>query len=398
LKLANPLILFLGIWSFTYFLFSLHLSDLLIDDADGARYLLASIILPFAGAFLIVSGARWRFGAGIVDSVRAHFSWLVRGHLPSLTKKLAVLSGIWVAITLVEIVVSKGIPILWLITGSNLSYLDFGIPSVHGFTNSLLLASALVSLAVYFETSQRKFLILPIGTIIWALLVISRNLLLVSLLQNVFLWLRYRAENVGRSLAKGAALAVLVLYVFGVVGDLRTGADNFLALAAPTFEVPKWLPSGFLWAYIYLVTPLNNMLFNLRNVIPLNTGALPNTFSLLLPSILRDVLLPPTVDANSGLVTQAFNVGSAFIGPYQDAGMLGVAVYSGLCGFISAVFWYKRSLFGYLGYCVFAQCIFFSNFFNHFLNLPVIFQFVWLAIYSTRFRLPYGVAAKWKYA
>jgi oligosaccharide repeat unit polymerase len=398
MQLANPLILFFSIWSFTYFLFSLHLSDLLISDADGARYLLAAIMLPFAGAFLLVSAARSRFGAGTVDDVRKHFSWLVCGSLPSLTKKLTVLSGIWVIITLVEILVSKGIPILWLITGADRSYLDFGIPSVHGFTNSLLLASALVSLALYFETNQRKFLVLPIGTIVWALLVISRNLLLVSLLQNVFLWLRYKAGKAGRSFAKATVLGVLVLYVFGVVGDLRTGADHFVAVAAPTFEVPKWLPSGFLWAYIYLVTPLNNMLFNLRNVIPLNTGALPNTFSLLLPSILRDALLPPTVDANSGLVSQAFNVGSAFIGPYQDAGLLGVAVYSGLCGLISGAFWYKRSLFGYLGYCVFAQCIFFSNFFNHFLNLPVIFQFFWLAIYTTRFKFPESIGTKWKYA
>jgi oligosaccharide repeat unit polymerase len=385
-QLTNPVIIFLGIWSLTFLLFNLHLSDLLIDDTSSMVTLLAAIIVPFCCTYLMISGVRGRLvtHASSQGSTRQEFHHLMATHYDSLRSKVPILFLVWCAISVVEIIVSKGIPMVWLLTGGGLSYGEFGIPSLHGMTNSLLLSTALVSLALYFHSGRRVFLIIPVVSTVWSILVISRNLLLVNLLQSFILWLRYYARNAAKGLTRSVVFGFIVLYVFGVVGDVRTGADKFIAVAQPSFELPKWLPSGFFWAYIYITTPLNNMVFNLLNIHPLNTGAMPNTLALLLPSVLRAQLIPGDDDASGNLVTQAFNVSSAFVGPYQDLGVPGVFAYSALCGVVSTIFWYKRSLLGHLGYVVFAQCLFFSNFFNHFLYLPILFQLVWLFFYKTK--------------
>lgn len=263
--------------------------------------------------------------------------------------------------------------------------MQFGIHSIHGFTNSLLLACALVSFALYLHTRRRSFLIMPFVSVIWATAVISRNLLLVNLVQCFILWLRFYARNAGRIFLKSLVYGFAILYVFGVIGDMRTGARNFLQLAQPTVTIPSWVPSGAFWAYMYVTTPLNNMVFDVINVKPLDTGALPHTLKLLLPSVIRGMIVGKNVDRSESLVTQAFNVSSAFAGPYKDEGVPGIIVYSALIGLLCAVFWYKRSFAGYFGYTVLAQCLFFSNFYNHFMYLPIIFQLFWFYIYKIKF-------------
>ncbi len=386
MQLTHPLVIFLGVWCLTFALFGLHLSYLLIDNVGSTITLFIIITVPFCCAYLMVSSVHARLspGGGARTAARAEFAEIVAARYDSLRRRVPLLSLLWMGISVVEIIASKGVPLVWAFTGSSLTYADFGIPSLHGLTNSLLLATALVSLCLYFHSGRRVFLIMPILSTVWSIVVVSRNLLLVNLLQGFILWLRFYARNAAKALTRALLFGVAVLYVFGVVGDLRTGADKFVALAQPTFALPDWLPSGFFWAYIYITTPLNNMLFNLANIQPLNTGALPNTLSLLLPSVLRAAVLPVDGDTGGDLVTSAFNVSSAFIGPYQDVGLPGVFVYSALCGLVSTAFWYKRSFVGYLGYVVFAQCLFFSNFFNHFLYLPILFQFFWFYVYKIR--------------
>jgi len=380
-------VIFLGVWILTFALFSLHLSALLLQSPRDALSLFLVITVPFLCGYGIIwaINARLRPDKWQDSEVRRHFSLSIESRLDSLRRKLLVFSCIWAAISVVEIVASRGLPIVWLFTGSGLRYSDFGIPSLHGFTNSLLLATSLVSTGLYFHTGRRRFLIMPVVSLLWSVVVISRNLLLVNVLQMFLLWMRFYARNIVRTLARSLLFALAILYVFGVVGDIRTGARNFINVAQPTVEIPAWVPSGFFWAYMYLTTPANNMLYDVLTVRPLDTGALPNTLSLLLPSVLRTTLLPNAGDSSANLVAQAFNVSSAYEGPYQDEGVPGIFVYSALIALVSTIFWYKRSLIGYFGYCVLAQCIFFSNFYNHFLYLPVVFQFFWFYVYRTRF-------------
>ena len=65
---------------------------------------------------------------------------------------------------------------------------------------------------------------------------------------------------------------------------MRSNRNAFISLAQPKFTYPDYLPSGFLWVYIYLVSPLNNVINNLDyspTYLPVNT-VLP-----LFPSFIR---------------------------------------------------------------------------------------------------------------
>lgn len=387
MQLTSPVIIFLAVWGATYALYSLHLSALLIESPATVVVLL-TIAVPFLCGCALVSAINYRLQphSATPGELRADFSRQLTACWRSLSGKLMFLSLLWAGISAVEVVVSKGIPIVWIFTGAGKSYQDFGIHSLHGFTNSLLLASSVISLALYFQTRRRSFLIMPVVSTFWAILVVSRNLLLVNVVQLFILWFRYYARNVGRILSRSLIFGFAILYVFGAVGDARTGADRFVGLAEPTVTIPAWVPSGFFWAYVYITTPLDNMVYNVLNVEPTMEPTLPNTLSSLLPSVVRSSLVSANDSASEDLVSQAFNASSAFIGPYQDQGLPGVFVFSALIGIACTIFWYKRSLFGHFGYCVLAQCLFFSNFWNHFLDLPVIFQLFWFYLYSIRFR------------
>jgi hypothetical protein len=125
-------------------------------------------------------------------------------------------------------------------------------------------------------------------------------------------------------------LFVATFLIFGYLGDIRSGRDNIIAVAAPSFEYPDWLPSAFIWFYLYVSTPLNNVNFNIDlapNYFPLETAS---TF---IPSFAREGF----VNALGGsrqwdLVSETFNVSSLLQSVLSDFGVSGAMVFMLVCG------------------------------------------------------------------
>jgi oligosaccharide repeat unit polymerase len=199
-------------------------------------------------------------------------------------------------------------------------------------------------------------------------------MMIVLLIQYLMLFLDKNRIS-ARILLRYAAGALIMVLIFGVIGDLRSGAEAFLALAQPSENFPKWMPSGFLWVYMYLTTPLNNLQFDVNKEMISYDLSFPNTLSLLFPSVIRNVLFDNS-SAEDTLVTQAFNVGTAFQGPYLDCGRFGIFVFGFVVGFVSGCYYRNRSsLYFKISYSVIAQCCLLSIFYNHFCYLPILFQF-----------------------
>jgi oligosaccharide repeat unit polymerase len=303
-----------------------------------------------------------------------------------LTKWLRIAFIVWAILTLIEVVVSGGVPLLWLIQGSSKTYFDFGIASVHGLLNSLILAIGLTEFAIFAITGKRKHLWMPAFVLVWSLIAVTRNMLIVILIECAIVWAMTRGIG-WKTLAKASLSFLALILVFGYIGDLRTGGETFRQLAEPSPNYPEWLPSGVLWVYIYVGTPINNMVNTVQSTAPLNSPLFPNATSLLFPSVIREVIYNPTTisDALSGdLVSDAFNVSTAYVGAFQDFGMAGVAGFSIVLGWLSAHFWRDRSLRGSLIYAVMGQCLIVSIFFNHLFYLPVITQVIWLYMFLPR--------------
>ena len=123
---------------------------------------------------------------------------------------------------------------------------------------------------------------------------------------------------------------IAAFLIFGYLGDIRSGRNVIIALGAPTFEYPDWLPSAFIWFYLYVCTPLNNVNHNIDitpNYFPLETAGS------LIPSFARNAFL----GAFSGtqqwdLVSDNFNVGSLLQSFLVDFGVTGSIFFTLLCG------------------------------------------------------------------
>lgn len=372
--LLHPIVLFTVVWLTVALLYAMHLSKLLIFNTGEVLDVILTILATYLVTVSAVLGTRWVLVKTFPGRLQA--KPIDESKLDARLKRYFL---IWIAATIVEIIVSGGIPIVWLVQGSSKTYFDFGIPSLHGLLNALLLSLSLCNMGLFLRYGRKRHLVVPVFVMFWSAMVITRNMMIVNLLQCVLIWLRMRAVRY-TTIMLIAIVAAAALLVFGFIGDLRTGAEAFRALAQPTDTYPTWLPSGVLWVYIYLTTPINNVVFTIHSWTPTFNVLFPNTTSLLFPSVLRNAIYP--MDASTlgtgDLVTEAFNVSTAFAGPYQDFGTLGVVAFTALIGFCAAIYWTRNSFKHALIYAVIGQCLLMTVFYNHFFYLPIISQIGWI--------------------
>jgi oligosaccharide repeat unit polymerase len=375
--ILSPLSLKWGIWIAIFFLYSLNLSKLLLFDLGEFPHVLFAILLPFSSAILL--SKLLATGGKRVVAPDEYTLEVINWRLVSR------LCQVWGIATILEIIVSGGVPLLWIIIGNGKTYFDFGLQSLHGLLNALLSSVTLLFTYAAVRSGRKKFWIIPIFTILWSVITITRQMFIVTVIEMAVLILLVKGITL-RAALKLLFSVFLVVLVFGIVGDVRSGADEFLQLAQPTANWPLWLPSGFLWVYIYMVTPLNNLLNTTISASIQCSPLFPGTLSLAFPSIIRGIVFgdKATEFWSGDLVTEAFNVSTAYIAPYQDCGILGMSIYSFLLGLAAHYFWRKNSLNGFLGYAVIAECIISSIFFNHLFYLPIIFQLFFLRIFVAK--------------
>jgi oligosaccharide repeat unit polymerase len=369
--------MFCGTWLLVLALYAGHMSALLQYSTEDVVKFEAPLLLSFLIALAIamflptrlILPARWMLSAD-------------RATIQMLDKRLRFWFRLWAVCSVAEIIVSGGVPIVWIVTGNPKTYMDFGIPSIHGLLNSMLLAIAITRLAMAFRFGRKKDYIIPACTVFWGTCLITRQVIIVLLLEAIIVYC-YQRRLRAKQLLKGVFGASAFIYCFGLLGDFRSGASSFLALAQPTANFPDWLPSGFLWVYIYLTTPINNLLFTIQTSHPAYDPRFTNTLSALLPTLLRNIVFDSVSlqAANGELVADAFNVSTAYAAPFQDFGWLGILIFTVVFAGMAGIFWRKYTLRDQLCYAVVCQCLILTVFYNHFFYLPVIFQILWLYVF-----------------
>jgi oligosaccharide repeat unit polymerase len=375
----HPLVIFWSVWAVTVGLYEMHFSELLIFSSSQVMTVVAWIVIPFTLTTLLYLAYRsWNplnLSAFYLDT---------NFQIEKLRRRLSIAFTIWAMLTVVEIFLSGGLPILWLIQGSSKTYFDFGIPTFHGLLNSLLQSIGLISFALYALTRRRGFLWMPGFVIMWSIIVVTRNMLIVMLIECGVVWVMIRGLS-KKTLTKAVIGVIALILVFGYIGDFRSGgAESFRGVAEPSQNYPEWLPSGALWVYIYMATPINNLVNTVQTTHPVYDPLFPYATSQLLPTVLRKIVYDPATvsELPSGdLVTEALNVSTAYLGPFRDFGMFGIACFSIILAYAAGHFWRDRSLRGSLAYAILAQCVILSIFFNHLFYLPIITQVLWLYVF-----------------
>jgi oligosaccharide repeat unit polymerase len=387
--LLNPVVIASLVWVSVVGLYALHLSKILVYATDDVVVISLWIWLPVA----IVATLFWALRRmTLSSSCGSSGKW--HPNLNLLEKRLKLWSRVWLVAAVFETIVSGGVPLLWLFQNTAKNYDSYGVTSVHGIVKSLFIALALCRFSLWVVTGARRHLKLPIFALVWALILVDRSMFLVCVIEYVVVYLRFRNVRVA-TLVKIAMGGMLFIFGFGVIGDLRLqgSSDVFRALAQPTENYPTWLPSGVLWAYIYTTTPINNLVHTVHVTTPLHSFLFPNTLALFFPTVIRNLLYGVQVgDVLSGqLVNNAFNASTAYVGPYQDYGYLGVVLFSCIIAFVCQKYWFSKSLQGVLKFAVVTQCLILTLFYNHLFALPIIFQVAWFEVFFIR-RLRFGMA------
>jgi oligosaccharide repeat unit polymerase len=386
----HPTIVASVTWFAVVLLYSLHLSSRLLFQTGEAIQLAFVIVLPiFAVALIYKLLQPVRPGGSATGAIHQELA------LPIIQRRIRQGLWLWGALTVIETGVSGGVPLLWLLTGSAKVNFDYGIPSVHGMVNALLLALAVTSFALYLYTDNRRHLRFPVFAIAWSMILVSRGTLLILLIEYSIVYLRLRKIR-GKTLIQLVVIALIAMMIFGYVGDLRSGAEAFRTLAQPTENFPDWAPSGLLWAYIYVTTPINNLLLSTHTLRPAYNPLLPATAATLFPTVLRNVIYGKQAagEAISGaLESEALSVSTAYVGPYQDMGRIGIVAFSIIAALLCEIYWHRNGFWNIFVFAVFTQALMLSLFYNMLFSLPILGQLIWF-YYFTRIKRTSAVNAQ----
>lgn len=160
----RPMTLFFVVWNVVLILYSFHFSELLYFTTTQAFLATYFIICSFFIGWLIAKLGTLNRRASSIHVVTFHF-------VEQLKTRKNHLFTLWVVLTFIEVIYCGGVPVIWLILGNGKTYFDFGIPTVHGLLNSLILSLSLISYYLYLVTNNKKNLLIPFSPVFgrWSL-------------------------------------------------------------------------------------------------------------------------------------------------------------------------------------------------------------------------------------
>jgi oligosaccharide repeat unit polymerase len=369
---ANPVLVYSAVWLVVLGLTAMGLTTQLLPLNPGTITLVLANIATFIGAFGAVSWLcrRVPLAAGTGAS-SFEFAML---------RRLCVrLLQIWAAGSIIEIIIGGGLPILWLLAGDTTrDYRDFGIPSVHGFLTAIYLTLVVAHTLFYRVQRDRRDLVMVLFLLWWPLLQVNRGAFIWALLEIAAVQM-ITSRFVASQLLKAGAVALAALLLFGFVGDLRAGfhKEGLREVVSPNAKfLVDDLPSGFLWVYIYVTSPVNNVIAAIDRLQP--THRVYFSAMNLLPTVVRDkVFTDPNNRYALGLVNEAFNTATWYANFLADFGVRGaIVLVAGLQLVIAWFYVYARRgwVWAILAYAALFQALALSIFADTLTSLVTVAQ------------------------
>ncbi|MFD0764652.1 hypothetical protein ACFQZI_07285 [Mucilaginibacter lutimaris] len=282
----------------------------------------------------------------------------------------------------------SGVPILKVLRGSDIDYRDFGMPTVIVFTMSFNSFLCLYFFHRYLTNKKRINLVYIAVCIGCFIAIFSRGLIAMTAMSMFFLWLSSKKNTLRPGFIAGsAATFLLVLYLFGVVGNIRmntliasqTGraAESYsskaillVGSASQKFK-DSFVPDEYFWGYLYISSPLSNLEHNVEQEAP--AVNLPDVISYGVNEFTWDFLskryntITGQEQKKPVLLVQELTVSTIFAESYRYAGWAGMIF---MLVFLLLLPFVYLGLLGYdkdvvpLGVAVLTNIYFFSFFDN----------------------------------
>ena len=255
---------------------------------------------------------------------------------------------ILVFLYLLTFLYNKNIPLMLVVRGiAYNSGINNGIPHLN-----LLLSSASICYCIYlsyiFSCFKRKKTFVKIMIIIayFALMMQRQNLFicLIFLFYMIILSVRKNKKS-GNKFFKNILKIFLVIffvsYVFGIIGNARYGSkwdwndsSMILKLGKINNKFPKILPEETVWTYIYAVTPLANLNYNIKYY------EVTSDFSLYLKEFFPEYIsnkLFTNYREDVNLITKSLNASTGYVRAYRYGGFSGMYLMYFVQMFLSVV-------------------------------------------------------------
>ncbi|MGC6387336.1 O-antigen polymerase [Ewingella sp. S1.OA.A_B6] len=350
--LLSPGFIYASVWLFTFSLYSLGLTTNTIAISDNvAFFIMANVFLGLLFSLLFIRN-------GSVSSIALSKT------MPT-AKSTKIMFIIWCVAVIPDVIVAGGIPMLMQLRGGY-NYTEFGIPTYHGFVNMIFL---FVFPAIYYQyicSKNKKLILILLGMCIWEMLVFRRGIIMSGLVEVSLVYFLHKRLTLNVFLKVFTAL-VLIIFLFGAVGDVRGAENPYSYLITDKDSVLNFLPSGFTWFYVYITAGMANLTYNFSHIIPVFDFT---SFQDLFPSVIRNIIYPDLGFHDSmKLIDSNANVSTMFEKLLPDLGIFGslMVVFLMLSLFSYA---YQNLLksyrFSIYPYAVAMQCVIFSGFYNLF--------------------------------
>jgi len=223
---------------------------------------------------------------------------------PNVDRKIIRIFRFWIFFSLVEILFFRSLPLLSF-AGLGGHYTEWGIPSLHGLLNAMIITISNICYYRYLKSKEKFFLYLFILCLCWPILLLTRQVIMSMIIQAALIYIYINKIKISKFLLYFFAFFT-VIFLFGLLGDMRSGTGAMEAIAGISDNYPSFLPSGFLWVYVYITSPLNN--FNHNIFIYYDFAFSPLlAFTNLFPSFIRSKILPPS-EVETSLVNDNLNV------------------------------------------------------------------------------------------
>lgn len=370
-KFFNPLTMYNVIWLIVVDLYQLQLSQLQTDLNNKTLVLFIASTVVFSLSFIFTYKTKLRKNDSIIKNEKQVVTQ------PTINKIFV----FWLFVELLEAIYSKGLPIVWKLTGSTKTYMDYGIPSIHGLMNSVGLVLMMLSFYLILNTSdkkiKRKNIFIILICMLLYLCLITRQVIISAVIQMVIIYLFTNRKRINWK--KLFILVFVGIIGFGILGNIRTGYESFLSVSLIETKIPK-IFIGFYWVYMYLTMTVANI--NNAVILGVNHfGGFAYLAQIYLPTVISNILFDTSnLYVPNILVSQAYTVSGYYIFFYNAFGNLGVYFIAGIYGILGAIFTKKfqkvNNEENLLYYAVFMQIILLSFFYNHLLYLPSGFQLI----------------------
>jgi hypothetical protein len=171
---------------------------------------------------------------------------------------------------LLEFKVVGDLPLVSLLSGElGVDYRDFGIKTFHVFLVTYNSFITVVLFHKWLSYKTKKNFLLYILSLFPALLIMSRGVIMIGLFSSFFVFVQsYHFKLNYRRIFLFITLSLGIMYVFGFLGNLRSGHGDpeyipNVSEATNDFMNSK-IPKEFYWTYLYGASPLANFQHNVN--------------------------------------------------------------------------------------------------------------------------------------